>query len=314
MLRNVRLLLVAACVVAALAPLVAWSSSPQAGEPQAKPRALRVMTYNIKHGQTNAPCTQPAPVPGQPPSPDCNLDLQKSIGVIRAHDPDIVGVQEVDRFWARSGGEDEPAAMAAALEMPHSCYGPNLDHQPDTHATVPHQYGTVILSRFPILECKNTLLPRTGNNEQRGLTLAVVNVRGVPLRFYNTHLHTTAADRLLQAAEIARVLDAAGNGPLVITGDFNARPTAPELAPIQSRLADAWLKAGRPTAGNPDGLTSPARLTGNPTSRIDYIWLAPSVTAESVQVPIDAQTHLAADHYPVVANLTLPGSAVGVGR
>ena len=60
------------------------------------------MTYNIKHGQTNASCIQPAPIPGQPPFPDCNLDLQASIEVIRAHNPDIVGVQEVDRFWARS--------------------------------------------------------------------------------------------------------------------------------------------------------------------------------------------------------------------
>ena len=77
---------------------------------------------------------------------------------------------------------------------------------------------------------------------------------------------------------------------------------------------DAWLKAGRPTADNPDGLTSPARLTGNPTSRIDYVWLSPTIAVESVQVPLDAQTRLAADHYPVVANISLPGSAVGVGR
>ena len=82
-------------------------------EPQAKPRELRIMSYNIKHGQTNATCTQPPRIPGQPPFPDCNLDLQASIEVMRAHHPDIVGVQEVDRFWARSAYEDEPAAMSA---------------------------------------------------------------------------------------------------------------------------------------------------------------------------------------------------------
>ena len=314
MVRIVRLSLVTACVIVALTPLGAQQPAPQAGEPQAKPRPLRVMTYNIKHGQTNTACTQPAPVPGQPPFPDCNLDLQASTAVIRSYDPDIVGVQEVDRFWARSANEDEPAALSAALGMPHYCYAANLDHQPDNHSTVPHQYGTVILSRFPILECTNTLLPRTGNNEQRGLTLAVINVRGVPLRFYNTHLHTTAADRLLQTAEIARVLDAAGDVLKVMLGDFNARPTAAELAPIQSRLVDAWVKAGQPTADNPDGLTSPARLTGDPTSRIDYVWVAQAVTAESVQVPVDAQTRVASDHYPVVASLALPGSEVGIGR
>jgi endonuclease/exonuclease/phosphatase family metal-dependent hydrolase len=270
---------------------------------QARPVTLTVMTYNIKHGQTNAACTQPTSPAGQPPAPDCNLDLQASIAVIRSHKPDIVGMQEVDRFWARSGYQDEPAVLAAGVGMPHSCYGANLDHPADAHAAKPHQYGTVILSRFPILECTTTPLPRTGENEQRGLTLAVIDVGGLRLRFYNTHLHTTAADRLLQTALIAKVMDAAPEGPRLLTGDFNARPTTPELAPIHARFTDAWQKAGVPSADNKDGLTSPARLTGNPTSRIDYVFVSPPLTVTSASVPIDAQTHVASDHYPVVATI-----------
>lgn len=308
-----QLAVVIACAGIALAPL-ASSTATQSVEAQAGPRALRVMSYNIKHGQTNAVCTQPATTAGQPPVRDCNLDLQASAAVIRAHQPDIVGIQEVDRFWARSGNEDEPAALSSALGMTHRCYAANLDHQPDAHATVPHQYGTVILSRFPILECTNTLLPKTGDAEQRGLTLAVVNVQGITLRVYNTHLHTTSADRLLQTAEVARVLDAAGKVPLLLMGDFNARPTSPELAPIQSRLVDAWQKAGKPATDNPDGLTSPARLSGQPTSRIDYIFASQTITVDSVQVPLNAETRVASDHYPVVAAVTLPGGAVGAGK
>jgi endonuclease/exonuclease/phosphatase family metal-dependent hydrolase len=294
--------------------VLAAAQPPQDQLPQAKPRDLRIMTYNIKHGQTNVSCTQPAPTPGQPPFPDCNLDLQASIEVIRAHNPDIVGVQEVDRFWARSASQDEPAVMSQALGLPHSCYAPNLNHQPDGHSTVPHQYGTVILSRFPILECRNTLLRRTGNNEQRGLTLALINVRGVPVQFYNTHLHTTAADRLMQTADIAEVIDAAPEGSKIIVGDFNARPTAAELAPIYARFTDAWVDAGVPAPDNPNGFTSPARLVGNPTSRIDYVFASSQVDLQAAYVPIDAQTRLAADHYPVVADIALPGSEVGVGR
>ena len=295
-------------------PLLAEGGPPQDQLPRAKARDLRIMTYNIKHGQTNASCTQPAPIPGQPPFPDCNLDLQASIEVIRAHEPDIVGVQEVDRFWARSAYEDEPAALSAALGLNHSCYAANLNHQPDSHSNVPHQYGTVILSRFPILACSNTLLRRTGNNEQRGLTLALINVRGVPLQFYNTHLHTTAADRQMQTADIAEVIDAAGDGSKVIVGDFNARPDAAELAPIYERFKDAWVEAGVPAPDNPMGFTSPARPVLNPTSRIDYAFLASQVGVDAVVVPIDQQTRLASDHYPVVADIALPGSEVGIGR
>ena len=31
-------------------------------------------------------------------------------------------------------------------------------------------------------------------------------------------------------------------------------------------------------------------------------------------MPVDTQTRLAADHYPVVADITVPGSEVGIGR
>ena len=295
----------------------ATAGAPQASQTaaaQAGPRALRVMTYNIKHGQTNTLCIQPAALPGQPPSPDCNLDLQASIAVIRSHAPDIVGVQEVDRFWARSGGKDEPALLSAGLGMPHSCYGANLDHQPDAHAAVPHQYGTVILSRFPILECTNTLLPKTGTNEQRGLTLAVIDVGGAALHFYNTHLHTTAAERLLQTAQIASIVDASPAGPRLMVGDFNARPGAAELVPIQERFVDAWQKVGAARPDNPAGYTSPAELAGSPTSRIDYVFADPKIDLQSAVVPLDAATRVASDHYPVVVAMTLPGSDAGVRR
>jgi endonuclease/exonuclease/phosphatase family metal-dependent hydrolase len=287
--------------------MLALGQAPPAAP--AKPGDLRVMTYNIKHGQTNAACTQPATTPGQPPAPDCNLDLQASIAVIREHSPDIIGLQEVDRFWARSGYVDEPAVLSAALGMEHRCYAANLDHPADVHADRPHQYGTLILSRFPIRSCTNTPLPRTGENEQRGLGLAVIDVRGVAVRFYNTHLHTTAADRLLQTPVIATALGAPGTSDVaatVMVGDFNARPEAAELQPILARFTDAWRMATAAPADNPNGLTSPAGLDGAPRNRIDYVFVSASAKVRAVSVPVDAKTRLAADHYPIVVDVTLP--------
>jgi len=267
---------------------------------------------------TNASCTQPPRIPGQPPFPDCQLDLQASIDVIRAQDPDIIGMQEIDRFWARSAYLDEPAVLAAGLGMEHYCYGANLDHAPDSHSLVPHQYGTLIISRFPILECTNTPLRRVGTTEQRGLLKTLINVHGVPLQFYNTHLHTMQADRLLQTADIAELIDAAPAGRTVVVGDFNARSTFTttvlEMVPIYARFLDAWRDAPLPAPGNPNGFTSPANLTGNPTARIDYVFVSPDVEVAGTYVPIDSGTRLAADHYPVVSNIALPGEGVGIGR
>lgn len=292
-------------------PLPAEGQPPPPSAASAQARDLRVMSYNIKHGQRNAECSQPAPTPGQPPVPDCNLDLQAAIAVIREHNPDVVGLQEVDRFWARSAYQDQPAVLSAALGMAHRCYAANLDHPADQHADRPHQYGTLILSRLPITTCSNTLLPRTGDNEQRGLTLAVIDVGGAPLRFYNTHLHTTAADRLLQTAAVAAAIDATGAGPKVIVGDLNARPAAAELKPLFARFTDPWTTSIAKVADNPDGLTSPAELSGEPRNRIDYVLVSPAIEVRAAKVAIDAKTRLASDHYPVVVDLTLPGASAG---
>lgn len=274
------------------------------GNPQAGPRPVAVMTYNMHHGAGNVPCTPPPP--STPPSPDCGLNLDAIADVIRAENPDVVGLQEGDRFWARSGGVDQPAYLSESLGMFY-CYAPNLDHQPDSHAGVAHQYGTAILSKMPILDCANTLLPRTGTGEQRGLLAAKINVRGVPLTFLTTHLHTTLADRTVQAPAIVNWISTA-EAPVVLVGDFNARPTEASLAPLQAVMKDSWVEAG---SGN--GYSFPSQPGVAPNRRIDYIFVSPAVTVSSVLVAERPATALASDHYPVTAIVSLPGAAVGIG-
>jgi hypothetical protein len=87
-----------------------------------------------------------------------------------------------------------------------------------------------------------------------------------------------------------------------------------EMQPIYSRFLDSWLEAPAPTAENPSGFTSPARLSSNPTSRIDYVFVSPDVEVSLAYVPIDAKTRFASDHYPVASDVALPGSAVGIRR
>lgn len=108
------------------------------------------MTCNIKHGRTNAACTQPTAMPGQPPAPDCNLDLQAAVAVIREHDPDIIGLQEIDRVWARSGYQDEPPCWPRRSGWSIAATRRTWNIRPTFHSDRPHEYGTLILSRFPI--------------------------------------------------------------------------------------------------------------------------------------------------------------------
>lgn len=265
---------------------------------------LKVMTYNINHG-AGKPCTPEIPIP-IPLLPDCSVvKLQLAANVIRQVAPDVVGLQEVDRFWARSGYVDQALILATELGMAH-CYGANLDHPPDSHSIVPHQYGTAILSRFPITKCANNKLPKASpNTEQRGLLSVSVRLQGTALPVFNTHLQHCSPipanpcgpgnpDRIVQ---VQAIRDQIGTPDLaILLGDFNADPDWPESEPIRERFEDAWVAAG---VGGP-GNTHPAQLAGEPERRIDQIYfrgLKPNLTF----VPVTLESRIASDHYPVVS-------------
>ncbi|MCP9491768.1 MAG: endonuclease/exonuclease/phosphatase family protein [Solirubrobacteraceae bacterium MAG38_C4-C5] len=271
-------------LLAALALLaVALLPSGAGAEPRAPDRELSVMSYNIHVGIGE----------------DDRLDLQRIADEIRASGAEVAGLQEVDRHWAaRSDFVDQAQWLAEELDM-HVVYGANLDRDPLSPGEPRRQYGTAILSDHPILSSRNTLLPRPEGGEQRGLLEAVINVRGVRVRIANTHLqHNSAVERAAQVERIMELL-ADSEEPVVLTGDLNAVPGSPEIAPLSERYDDAWLEGGEG-----DGFTFSA---ANPDRRIDYIFVSPQIDVESAEV-VDT---LASDHLPLVAELELPGRLVG---
>lgn len=274
--------------LAVAAAIAAGGAAPATAgdQPQAPDRPLRVMTFNIHHGE----------------GPDGRLDLARIAQTIRAEDPDVVGLQEVDRHWsARSDFVDQASWLARELNM-HVVFGANLNLDPPAPDRPRRQYGTAILSDWPILDWNNTYLPRYDGHEQRGLLYARVVVRGVPVRVYNTHLqHNNAAERLAQVQAIQSIVGTPDES-VVLMGDLNATPQASEIRALADDLVDAWAAAG---VG--DGYTY---STENPTKRIDYVMTSDDVVVRTAAVVSSD----AADHLPVVTNVALPGQRVGVGR
>ncbi|TDD30757.1 metal-dependent hydrolase [Kribbella turkmenica] len=259
-----------------LAPTSAVAAEPAdtAGRPE---RPLTVMTYNIHHGAGY----------------DGVLDLERIAVLIEKSGADVIGLQEVDRHWSeRSNRVDQPAWFAKRLNM-HYGYAANLDLPPLNPGEPNRQYGTAILSRYPIKDFTNTLLPKYPGQEQRGLAVATIKVRGVELRFANTHLtHNNNAERLEQAQKVVSVLGASEQ-PTMLVGDLNARPDAPEIKTLTALLSDTWVDVG-----TGPGYTSPAE---NPTARIDYLLHSSRVTPKKAAVPVSP----ASDHLPVVASYTV---------
>ena len=230
--------------------------------------SLRVMSYNIHRGVGN----------------DGKLALERIAEVIKEEKPDLVGLQEVDRGTTRSRGQDQARLLAEMTGM-HVAYGKNIDFQGGA-------YGNAILSRFPILAQTNHLYALNLNGEQRGLLQVRVKVEGRTLNFFNTHLdyHADNTERLGCARELVAMISQL-DGPLVVTGDFNAVPESPTIKLLRGHLTDSC--AGSAT---PDG-TIPS---SNPRKRIDYVFSGghkgPKPTKEWIP-----RTE-ASDHLPLVVD------------
>ena len=157
---------------------------------------MRLVTYNVQFGLGK----------------DGRYDLARIASEVR--DADIIALQEVDRHWRRSGCVDSPAVLGAALPEHHWVYGANLDmdasHRDAAGRLVNRrrQFGTMILSRWPIVSSRNHLLPKyatlTQHSIQQGALEAVIAFeRAGPVRIYSVHLsHLGPALRLPQVEEL----------------------------------------------------------------------------------------------------------------
>lgn len=305
-MRSIRSRFLVACTVALT--LLATMANPALVQTPVPDNAVRIMTYNIHHGSGNDDCTDPEVPEGQVPDADCALNLDRVAEVIAAQDADIIGLQEVDRFWARSGGVDQPAQLGEMLDMNH-CYGANLDHAADDHADEPHQYGVAILTTYEIVSCENTFLPIVEGEEQRGLLDARVMIDGVgEVAILNTHFdHKEPSTREMQSEAVAEyLLDV--DVPVVLMGDLNAEPDDGDLSLIQDLMTDAWAVAG----DSPEGMTYPAHPEEPLEKRIDYIFVSPGVTVLNAEVIATEDALMAADHLPVIADVVFDADGTPV--
>ncbi len=152
---------------------------------------LRIATYNIKHATEGE---------------------EKIADVIKTIGADVVGVQEVDYLNTRSGSRDQPAIIAKAAGMPYYRFTRSIDYRGG-------QYGTLILSKYPIVEYETVEL-YSAEYEGRALGHAVIDVDGVRLDFFNTHL--SYEDTAVRAEQLRQIfLETLDCRRFCLTADFN---------------------------------------------------------------------------------------------
>lgn len=158
---------------------------------------LKVMTYNIAAGANNF-----------------KVDLKKTAETIKKINPDIIGIQEVDKLTGRSGKIDQ-GKILAELTGYNIIYGKAIDHDGG-------EYGIAILTKHQVKDSHQISLPSI--DEQRIALITTIDVPNfpAPITYINTHLdwHENPTERMNQIYAIdEHQLDI--RGIKILGGDFN---------------------------------------------------------------------------------------------
>jgi endonuclease/exonuclease/phosphatase family metal-dependent hydrolase len=178
---------------------------------------LRVLTYNIHHGQGT----------------DGKFDLERLAKIIVALQPDLVALQEVDRKTKRADGVDQAAELARLTGM-HAEFGKAMDYSGG-------EYGEAILTRVKPDEVRVHALPHDQGSEPRAaLAVRLKPGEDMPeLLFIGTHLcHQRETNRVAQAKEINRLYPVQDGPPCLLAGDLNARATSQTMTEFGKQWKD----------------------------------------------------------------------------
>lgn len=259
-----RLALALAWVTACSAPV-----TDSTGTPGLAPGPLRVMTYNIHHGE----------------GLDKKVDLKRIADLIKREQADLVGLQEVDKGMERTARRDLGAELAALTGL--TCVFSN------NYSIQGGEYGNAILTRFPVKQATNTHFTKVNEVEQRGILQLVLDLRGRDLVFMTTHIDHRRDDaaRWSNVGEIEALAKSHAGKPIILCGDFNDVPSSRVCRRLAETFDDTWARVGQG-----DGFTIPAV---KPNRRIDYIWISKegSLLPRKAWVPHSE----ASDHLPLVA-------------
>jgi endonuclease/exonuclease/phosphatase family metal-dependent hydrolase len=232
---------------------------------------VRIATYNIHRCRGMDRRTVPARI----------------VDVLRDINADVIALQEVIGAGLQGAGQAEEIGAGLGMGWVMNSVR-TLRH---------HQFGNVILSRYPIVHhSEYDLTWRTC--EPRNCQRADLQIDGQLLHVYNVHLGTAVLERRYQAKRLASfVHDRRVTGPKVLLGDFNewmrglATKTLTSL--FESVDISKHLKRRR---------TYPGLF---PVVHLDHIYYDGPVKVLRVEMPRTRKSLMASDHLPLVATLRI---------
>lgn len=208
-------------------------------------RIVRVLTFNIYHGETvNA---------------EKKFDLDLLAKVINDVQPDLVALQEVDFKTERARNYDLVTELGQRTKMA-PVFGKAMPYDGG-------EYGEGVLSKYSFLSTQNHPLKAGKDKEPRAAIEVNIKIKsGDVIRFIGTHLDHTrdATDRNNQAQQLNNLF-AQDETPTILAGDLNSRPESDAMKLLFEHWAPSDPKF-EPTFPS----------DGPPRAKIDYVLYRPA--------------------------------------
>ncbi len=169
------------------------------------------------------------------------------------------------------------------------------------------RYGNAILSRHPIVETGSRNLEPS--SDYRTVAYARIEAGGRPISVYSTHLHHSGDEpgtdvRSRQIKDLLDFVDhTRGGAPVIVGGDFNAAPDAPEMDLVRASYGDAFAATANASTDASEANTLNT-AKGHHPRRIDYVFAGPELDVIETDVLFDEPGRdglWASDHFAVLA-------------
>ncbi len=205
-------------------------------------------------------------------------NLSRLAACIRESHADVVALQEVDRGAARSDRVDMPTRLSDMTGLAYHRFIKIRDFQGG-------EYGTAILSRYPIVESATVNYPVRVATQGTSCGYAVLDLGATHVTVYNTHLSCESEEANTETLTCLGDILAGEQRAFLACGDFN---TSPEKV---ARYLPTLHRAH-------DGLITYADRS------IDHILYTDPIRVTNTRT-MDTQADRTTDHFMLLTDVTL---------
>jgi len=242
---------------------------------------------------------------------------------IQLFNADVICFQDYLNFEENKVVYSTTKYIRDSLHYPYAYFSNDYDY---SNKVWPSKYGTVIFSRFPIVDSGREAYLKKHNPEH--IMYATIQYKNKQFRVYNTHLHSmflhkygkdshqdygfvqddtavifngSLIEKLMYFDSVhvyqARIVKEQLNKskiPYIFCADLNSVPSSYVYQTIASGLDDAFLQYGRGFSETYPGISK--------MLRIDVVLMNDQIKLKQFSSP---RVHNASDHYPNIADFEI---------